>query len=301
MGRELTVYPLPWRLPARSRFGEGRGEGEGEGGYVVIIMRPLISSQVMNPDPVIETKDLTIRFGGHVAVDHVNLRVYPNVFKSIIGPNGAGKTTFFNMISGQYRPTEGKIFFKGKEITSLSPDIRTKLGIGRSFQLTNLFPSLTVLENVRLAVQSRKGIGFNFRRHYLAFPDLENQAYELLEMVLLNTRWNFPASLLTHGEQRKLEIAILLALEPEVLLLDEPTAGMPLEEVPSILEILKKIKNRRDKTILLVEHKIDVLMALSDSIAVLHEGKLIADDTPEAISKNPEVQEAYLGGGRSHG
>jgi len=205
------------------------------------------------------------------------------------------------MISGQYRPTEGKVYFKGKDITSLSPAIRTKLGIGRSFQLTNVFLSLTVLENVRLAIQSEKDIGFNFWKNYLHFSELEDRAYEILKMVLLDSKWNVPASNLTHGEQRKLEIAILLALETEVLLLDEPTAGMALEEVPSILELLKEIKSRKDKTILLVEHKMDVLMALSDSIAVLHEGKLIANDTPEAISKNKEVQEAYFGGGRSRG
>jgi branched-chain amino acid transport system ATP-binding protein len=255
----------------------------------------------MTHPPIIETKDLTIRFGGHVAVDHVNAQIFPFTFKSIIGPNGAGKTTFFNMISGQYRPTEGKVFFKGKDITSLSPALRTKLGIGRSFQLTNVFLSLTVLENVRLAIQSQKNIGFNFWKNYLHFSELEDRAYEILKMVLLDSKWHVPASSLTHGEQRKLEIAILLALETEVLLLDEPTAGMALEEVPSILELLKEIKSRKDKTILLVEHKMDVLMALSDSIAVLHEGKLIANDTPEAISKNKEVQEAYFGGGRSRG
>jgi len=255
----------------------------------------------MTPPPIIETKDLTIRFGGHVAVDHVNLQILPYTFKSIIGPNGAGKTTFFNMVSGQYRPTEGNVLFKGNDITALSPAFRTKLGIGRSFQLTNVFLSLTVLENVRLAVQSQKNIGFNFWKSYLRFSELEDRAYEILKTVLLDTKWNVPASSLTHGEQRKLEIAILLALETEVLLLDEPTAGMALEEVPSILELLKQIKIRRDKTILLVEHKMDVLMALSDSITVLHEGKLIADDTPEAISKNKEVQEAYFGGGRSRG
>jgi branched-chain amino acid transport system ATP-binding protein len=256
---------------------------------------------MMTQNPIIETKDLTIRFGGHIAVDHVSLQIFPHTFKSIIGPNGAGKTTFFNMISGQYRPTEGKVFFKGQDITPLSPDIRTKLGIGRSFQLTNVFPTLTVLENVRLAVQSQKRIGFNFWKNYLHFSDFEDRAYLLLEIVLLNTKWNVLASSLTHGEQRKLEIAILLALEPEVLLLDEPTAGMPLEEVPSIIELLQEIKKKRDKTILLVEHKMDVLMALSDSIAVLHEGRLIADDTPELVSKNQEVQEAYFGGGRSRG
>jgi branched-chain amino acid transport system ATP-binding protein len=255
----------------------------------------------MNQDPIIETKDLTIRFGGHVAVDHVNAQIFPFTFKSIIGPNGAGKTTFFNMISGQYRPTAGKVFFKGKDITPLSPAFRTKLGIGRSFQLTNVFLSLTVLENVRLAIQSQRDIGFNFWKNYLGFSELEDRAYEILKMVLLDSKWNVPASSLTHGEQRKLEIAILLALETEVLLLDEPTAGMALEEVPSILELLKEIKSRKDKTILLVEHKMDVLMALSDSIAVLHEGKLIANDTPEAIRKNKEVQEAYFGGGRSRG
>ena len=255
----------------------------------------------MTPTPIIETKDLTIRFGGHVAVDHVNLQIPPYIFKSIIGPNGAGKTTFFNMVSGQYRPTDGRVFFKGKDVTHLSPALRTKLGIGRSFQLTNVFLSLTVLENVRLAIQSQRNIGFNFWKNYLHFSEFEDRAYELLEMVLLNSKWNVPASSLTHGEQRKLEIAILLALEPEVLLLDEPTAGMALEEVPSILEILKNIKDKKNKTILLVEHKMDVLMALSDSIAVLHEGKLIADDTPEAINKNQEVQEAYFGGGRSRG
>ncbi|MBP1698847.1 MAG: transporter related [Deltaproteobacteria bacterium] len=255
----------------------------------------------MTQPSIVETKDLTIRFGGHVAVDHVNVQIFPFTFKSIIGPNGAGKTTFFNMISGQYRPTEGRVFFKGEDITPLSPALRTQLGIGRSFQLTNVFLSLTVLENVRLAIQSQKNIGFNFWKNFLYFSELEDRAYEILNMVLLDTKWSVPASSLTHGEQRKLEIAILLALEPEVLLLDEPTAGMALEEVPSILDLLKQIKNRKDKTILLVEHKMDVLMALSDSIAVLHEGKLIADDTPEAISKNKEVQEAYFGGGRSHG
>jgi len=255
----------------------------------------------MGQTPIIETRDLTIRFGGHVAVDHVNLQIPPYTFKSIIGPNGAGKTTFFNMVSGQYRPTEGSVLFKGSDITALSPALRTKLGIGRSFQLTNVFLSLTVLENVRLAVQSQNNIGFNFWSSYLRFSELEDRSYEILKTVLLDAKWNVPASSLTHGEQRKLEIAILLALETEVLLLDEPTAGMALEEVPSILELLKQIKVRRDKTILLVEHKMDVLMALSDSITVLHEGKLIADDTPEAISKNREVQEAYFGGGRSRG
>ena len=254
----------------------------------------------MTDAPMIETKDLTIHFGGNTAVNRVNLRVPPFTLKSIIGPNGAGKTTLFNLISGQYKPSSGRIVFKGRDITGLGAAMRTKLGIGRSFQLTNIFPSLTVLENVRLALQSKAEVGLVFWRHYRSYPDLEDRAYEILKQVLLEGRWADEASTLTHGEQRKLEIAILLALDPEVLLLDEPTAGMSLEEVPAILGLIRKLMAARDRTILLVEHKIDMIMALSDTIAVLKDGTLICDDTPEAVSANQEVQEAYLGGGVSH-
>jgi branched-chain amino acid transport system ATP-binding protein len=247
--------------------------------------------------PIIEIKDLTIRFGGHVAVDHVSLGIEPFVLKSIIGPNGAGKTTLFNLITGQYKPTEGKVFLRGEDITGLGVAERTRLGIGRSFQLTNIFPLLSVLENVRVAIQSREKVGLNFWRNYLRFYHLEDEAYHILEEVLLDDKWAQPANGLTHGEQRKLEIAILLALKPQVLFLDEPTAGMSQEEVPAILEILEKLKNARNRTILLVEHKMDMIMSLSDSIAVLQDGRLIADGNPDEIYKSKEVQEAYLGGG----
>ncbi len=247
--------------------------------------------------PIISTREVSIRFGGHVAVDGVTLDVAGGSLKSIIGPNGAGKTTLFNLLSGQYRPTVGRILFKGRDITTWSAAARARLGIGRSFQLTNIFPTLTVLENVRLAVQARRRLGFNAWRHYLSFPALEDRAYELLQTVLLETRWAAPAGELAHGEKRKLELGILLALEPDILLLDEPTAGMSLEEVPTIIALIDRIKVGRDKTILLVEHKIDMVMALSDSIAVLKDGRLIADDAPEAISRNPAVQAAYFGGG----
>ena len=251
----------------------------------------------MTATPIISTRDLTIRFGGNVAVDHVSLDIPPFTLKSIIGPNGAGKTTFCNLVSGQYRPTEGRIHFKGRDITGLGAAARTRLGIGRSFQLTNIFPTLSVLENVRMAVQGRRGPGFNAWRDYRSFPELEDRAYEVLETVLLDSKWGSPASDLSHGEKRKLEVGILLALEPHVLLLDEPTAGMSLEEVPSIIALIEAIKARRDRTILLVEHKMDMVTALSDSIAVLQDGRLIADDTPENISRNAEVQAAYFGGG----
>jgi branched-chain amino acid transport system ATP-binding protein len=252
----------------------------------------------MKPSPIIETKDLTIRFGGNTAVDGVNLQVEPGTLKSLIGPNGAGKTTLFNLISGQYRPTSGKVLFKGRDVTGLGPADRTRLGLGRSFQLTNIFPMLTVLENVRVAVQAKADVGFVFWRHYRSYSALEDHAYVLLEQVLLSDRWAEEAASLTHGEKRKLEIAILLALGPEVMLLDEPTAGMSLEEVPAILEIIQQIKAARNRTILLVEHKFDMIMSVSDTIAVLKDGALICDGPPEAVTQNQEVQEAYLSGGQ---
>jgi branched-chain amino acid transport system ATP-binding protein len=230
-----------------------------------------------------------------VAVDHVSLDVAPFTLKSIIGPNGAGKTTFFNLLSGQYRPTEGRLLFKGRDVTGKGAAARTRLGIGRSFQLTNVFPTLSVLENVRLAVQARRGLGFTAWRDYRRFPDLEDAAYGLLETVLLAGKWSATAGALAHGEKRKLELGILLALEPEVLLLDEPTAGMALEEVPAIIDLIGRLRARRDRTILLVEHKIDMVMALSDSIAVLQDGRLIADGPPAEVSASAQVQAAYFG------
>jgi branched-chain amino acid transport system ATP-binding protein len=245
---------------------------------------------------IIETKDLSIKFGGHIAVDSVSVSVPHNHFKSIIGPNGAGKTTFFNLLSGQLMPTEGQVLFKGNEITKLSPTKRTRAGIGRSFQITNVFPNLTVMENVRLAVQSHEGVRFQMLRHFRSFKKFEEQAEEWLKLVLLDDKKDALARNLAHGEKRKLEIAMLLALNTEVLLLDEPTAGMSLEEVPAILDVIRKIKQRGDRTIILIEHKMDMIMDLSDSIMVLFNGALLADGTPEEIMKNEMVQSAYLGG-----
>ena len=261
-----------------------------------IVEAPIIETPIIET-PIIETRDLTIRFGGHVAVDHVNFSMQPFTLKSIIGPNGAGKTTFFNMLTGQYKPTQGSVLLKGKDITHLNPAQRTKLGIGRSFQLTNIFPELTVLENVRVAVQSFEGFGLNFWRNFRHFSHSEDQAYAILQEVMLDEKWKATSAELTHGEKRKLEIAILLALKPEILFLDEPTAGMSQEEVPAILELLENIKRVGDRTLLLVEHKIDMIMSLYDTIMVLQEGRLIADGEPEAIYKSEAVQEAYLGGG----
>lgn len=247
-------------------------------------------------EPLLRTERLTIRFGGHTAVDQVDFEMAEKQFKSIIGPNGAGKTTFFNLLSGELKPSEGEVFFKGEALGSLSPVERTRKGLGRSFQITNVFPNLTVLENVRLAVQSREKIRYQMLRHFVHYRSLLEEAAQLIELVLLQGKEDAIASQLSHGEKRKLEIAMLLALDTEVLLLDEPTAGMSLEEVPAILEVIRQIKETGNKTILLIEHKMDMILDLSDSIMVLFNGKLLADGSPQEIMENETVQNAYLGG-----
>ncbi|TSI09082.1 ABC transporter ATP-binding protein [Lysinibacillus sp. BW-2-10] len=247
-------------------------------------------------EPIIRTENLSIQFGGHKAVDRVNFVMPEKHFKSIIGPNGAGKTTFFNLISGELKPTEGDVFFKGESLAKYSSIERTRKGLGRSFQITNVFPNLTVLENVRLAVQSKEKIRFHFLRHFSHYKKITEKAVDILDQVLLSNKIHAIASQLSHGEKRKLEIAMLLALDTEVLLLDEPTAGMSLEEVPAILEVIRSIKDQGNKTILLIEHKMDMILDLSDSIMVLFNGKLLADGTPSEIMNNATVQNAYLGG-----
>lgn len=245
---------------------------------------------------LLKTKALSIAFGGHVAVNNVSFQVEENQFKSIIGPNGAGKTTLFNLLSGQLKPTSGKIWFENKDVTHQSPADRTRLGIGRSFQLTNVFPNLTVLENVRLAVQSQLGIRYQMFRSYERYQQCEEKAHDWLRSVLLDDKASSLAKHLAHGEQRKLELAMLLALEPRVLLLDEPTAGMSVDEVPAILEVIQKLKEEGKRTILLIEHKMDLVLGLSDAMMVLHNGECIAEGTPEEIMANDIVQTAYLGG-----
>lgn len=245
---------------------------------------------------LLETKDLTIQFGGHTAVDHVTFSLKEKQFKSVIGPNGAGKTTFFNLLSGELKPTQGEVFYKGESLRGVSAVDRTRRGIGRSFQITNVFPNLTVYENVRLAVQSREKIRYPFWKSARAYKALEEETHVLLNQVLLDNKAEMIASKLSHGEKRKLEIAMLLALDTEVLLLDEPTAGMSLEEVPAILDVIRSIKEQGTKTILLIEHKMDMILDLSDSIMVLFNGKLLADGTPSEIMQNETVQQAYLGG-----
>ena len=248
-----------------------------------------------SPQPSLSTRDLTIRFGGHVAVNQVTADFFPGTLTVIVGPNGAGKTTYFNLMSGQLPASAGQVFLDGMDITKHGAAKRTRLGIGRAFQLTNLFPHLTVIENVRLAVQSRSGIGMNIFSIWSSHKQLIERAQHYLERVALADRRDSYVAALSHGDKRKLEVAILLALEPAVMMFDEPTAGMSVDEVPVVLDLIHQVKAERNKTILLVEHKMDVVRSLADRIIVLHNGALVADGNPAEVMASAIVQEAYLG------
>ena len=243
----------------------------------------------------LETRDLTIRFGGHVAVDSVTCAFRPGELTAIVGPNGAGKTTYFNLISGQLRASAGQVLFNGEDLTRLAASLRARRGLGRAFQLTNLFPNLTVGENIRLAVQATRGVHYEMLRVWSERGDLIARADEVLETVALSARCNVAAAALSHGDQRKLEVGMMLALEPAVFMFDESTAGMSVDEVPIVLDLIAKLKRDTSKIILLVEHKMDVVRSLADRIIVLHNGRLVADGAPAEVIASPVVQEAYLG------
>jgi len=248
----------------------------------------------------LETRSLTIRFGGHVAVDGVSCAFRPGELTAIVGPNGAGKTTYFNLISGQLAATAGEVLLEGTDITRLSAPARTRAGIGRAFQLTNLFPGLSVMENVRLAIQSQAGVHYDMLRPWMRHTALIARADAVLARVALSARRDVPAAVLSHGDQRKLEVALMIALEPRIFMFDEPTAGMSVDEVPVVLDLIAQLKQDRSKTILLVEHKMDVVRSLADRIIVLHNGKLVADGLPSEVIASPVVQEAYLGSFAEH-
>lgn len=250
--------------------------------------------------PSLSTVDLSIRFGGHVAVNQVTADFYPGSLTVIVGPNGAGKTTYFNLISGQLAASSGSVTLFGQNITSFGAAKRTRAGIGRAFQLTNLFPHLSVIENVRLAVQSRAGMGLSILSLWSGHVELIQRAEYYLERVALAARQNDKVITLSHGDKRKLEVAILLALEPEIMMFDEPTAGMSVDEVPVILDLIQEVKKEKSKTILLVEHKMDVVRSLADRIIVLHHGSKVADGDPVEVMASAIVQEAYLGKGVEH-
>ena len=245
---------------------------------------------------ILETRGLTVSFGGHRAVDDVSCRFTPGSLTAIVGPNGAGKTTYFNLISGQIAASAGQVLLDGRDLSRLGAAARSRAGLGRAFQLTNLFPNLSVAENVRLAIQARAGIGLNVWSIWSDRHDLIDEADQILTSTAMLDRRLATASSLSHGDQRKLEVALLLAMKPAVFMFDEPTAGMSIDEVPVILDLIRSIKAQSDKTILLVEHKMDVVRELADRIVVLHNGKLAADGSPEQVIASPVVQQAYLGG-----
>lgn len=244
---------------------------------------------------ILKTIDVAKHFGGLKAVDGVSLEVEAGSLHAIIGPNGAGKTTFFNVLSSNLSPTRGQVFFKDQDITHVPLHKTSHLGIGRSFQITNVFPHLTVLENVRLAVQAQGQDNFKLWQHFTVFKAYKERAWGVIELVGLGGKATSLAAVLPHGDKRKLELAMLLAPDPELLLLDEPTAGMASEQVPELVEIINKIWQQGGKTVMMIEHNMNVVMSISDKITVMHLGKVLAEGTPAEIAGNETVQSAYLG------
>jgi len=246
--------------------------------------------KIMGPI-ILETKKLTKEFGGIRAVNNVNFQLRQGELMSIIGPNGAGKTTFFNLLSGHLRPTNGQIFFCGQEITKLPSYKRSLLGIGRSFQLTNVFPQLTTFENVRVAAQSRK-LTYGLWKSWKCYEDINQKTESILRRINLYEKKDAPAGTLSYGEQRYLEIGIALSTNPTILLLDEPTSGMSPEETRQTANFIKELS--KQVTIILVEHDMEVVMNISDKVTCMDNGAIVACDSPVEIRKNPEVQKCYL-------
>lgn len=244
---------------------------------------------------ILETRDLSRHFGGLKAVEGVNLRVYGGNLHSIIGPNGAGKTTLFNLLSGALKPTRGQILLHSQDITQIPPYRTAHLGVGRSYQITNIFPNLTVFENVRLAAQALGGDNFKLFTPAGRYKRYEEAAYQALADTGLTASAATPARSLPHGDKRRLELAILVAQDLDVWLLDEPTAGLASEQVPAFMGLLNQVRKSGNKTVLLVEHNMNVVMSMSDRISVMHLGELLAEGTPAEIMANSDVQQAYLG------
>lgn len=249
------------------------------------------------PDTIIlESQDLRKEFGGLVAVNNLSVKIRQGTFHSIIGPNGAGKTTLFNLLSRTLDPTSGHVLFKGRDITGVPIQRIAHLGMGRSFQITNIFPNLTAFENVRLACQAMGRDNFRLWNRSGDFGAYESRAREVIEQVGLGERAAQIARTLPHGDQRKLELGMILAQDPELLLLDEPTAGMAGEQVPEFIALIQRVQKENSKTIVLVEHNMSVVMNASETITVMHQGSTLAEGTPGEIAANKTVQSAYLGG-----
>ncbi|GJD47296.1 Lipopolysaccharide export system ATP-binding protein LptB [Methylobacterium crusticola] len=246
----------------------------------------------MSAVPILATEGVGKRFGAFRALDGVSVAFPEGGITAIIGPNGAGKSTFFNLVSGAFPPSEGRILYRGRDITGSPPHRFAALGIAKSFQITNVFPHLTAHENVRVAAQARR-VRFDLLRDRAAYPELARKAEALLAEVGLPDRAGRLARELAHGEQRALEIAMALAADPDLLLLDEPTAGMSPEETRAMMGLVARLAARR--TLILVEHKMKLVMDLCRRLIVLHQGRLLAEGTPDAIRADAEVRRVYLG------
>jgi branched-chain amino acid transport system ATP-binding protein len=250
---------------------------------------------VSSETPILVTRDLGLDIGGARIVADVSLEVREGELIGIIGPNGAGKTTLFNLLSGLVRPTAGAIVLDGRDVTRTSPHTRTQAGLGRSFQVSSVFPLLSVRENVRLAAEARIGGTLSVVRRAARFRPALDRAASALERVGLADRAAAPAGLLSHGDKRKLEIAMLLAGEPRVILLDEPMAGVSVEDVDGLVEVIRTVHADEGRTVLLVEHRMEVVIGLAERLAVMHHGSMLALDTPERVMADETVQSAYLG------
>ena len=251
----------------------------------------------MSDDIILETEDLTKQFAGFVAVNGVSLRVRRGSIHALIGPNGAGKTTCFNMLTKFLSPTRGRIVYNGRDITALPPSEVARLGLARSFQISAVFPHMTVLENVRIALQRKRGSSFDFWRSHAALHQFNDRAMQLIDDVGITSYANWNAVELPYGRKRALEIATTLALDPEMLLLDEPMAGMGHEDIDKIAALIKRISAKY--TILMVEHNLSVVANLSDIITVLTRGQVLAEGHYAELAKDERVKEAYLGAGHA--
>ena len=242
---------------------------------------------------ILETKGLYHDFKGLEVLFDVNLEVKERERHAIIGPNGAGKTTLFNVITGTYHPSRGQVFFKGKEVTGSRPHEMARLGMGRSFQLTSTFSRLTAFQNIRLAVLSKKGIRFHLFNKVDKMQDITKETDEILKRINLDRERNLPAGMLSYGKHRSLEISLALATDPDLVMLDEPTAGMSRDETHYAVELIRRLTE--GKTAVIIEHDMDVVFSLADRITVLHYGQILATGPPGEIKQNQAVKDAYLG------
>ena len=242
---------------------------------------------------ILETKDLSHDFSGLQVLSNVNLEVQEGERHAIIGPNGAGKTTLFNTITGTYHPSSGAVIFRGRDVTNANPYEMNRHGMGRSFQITSTFAKLTVFENIRIGVLSRKGIRFQLLRRVDKMADVTRETEEILERINLQNERDLPANLLSYGKQRALEVSMAMATDPALAMFDEPTAGMSKDETHHAVELIRRLTE--NKTMVIIEHDMDVVFSLADRITVLHLGEILACGKPDEIRNNQAVKDAYLG------